>query len=70
MVVRAYIEKSRFIETFDFLHSTFLFKNGLFADEIVNQMDNLLSKPAEEVFFHEVMPLFRDVTMKSKINTA
>lgn len=31
-------------------------------------MDNLLSRPAEEVYFHEVMPLFREVTMKSRID--
>lgn len=69
-IVKAYIKKSKFLETFDFLHSTFLFKNGLFADELVNQMDSLLCKPAEEVYFHEAMPLFRDVTMKSKIDKA
>lgn len=35
-IVRAYIEKSKYLLTFDFLHSTFLFRNGLFADELVN----------------------------------
>ena len=66
-IVKAYIQKAELTEVFDFLNRTFLFKNGDFADDLIHKMEGLLSKPAEEVYFHEVMPLFREVTEQSSI---
>lgn len=66
-IVKAYIQKAQLSEIFEFIHRAFLFKNGDFADEIIHKMDDLLSKPAEEVYFHEVMPLFKQVTMDSSM---
>ena len=66
-IARLYIERVELSQIFDFLHRSFLFKNGDFIDELIDKMDSLLCRPAEEVYFHELMPLFREVTQNSSL---
>ena len=66
-ITKAYLKKSYFFDTFDFIHRTFLMRNGDFFDSMIHGLDPVLTSPASEVYFHKVMPLFRDISEKSSI---
>lgn len=67
MLIKCYLRESQFFKNFDFLHKTFFMRNGDFFDSLIHELDPLLSKKASEVYFHEVMPLFRSISEKSSI---
>lgn len=67
MLIKCYLRESHFFKNFDFLHKTFFMRNGDFFDSLIHELDPLLSRKASEVYFHEVMPLFRSISEKSSI---
>lgn len=68
MLKRCYLRQSHFLENFEFLHKTFFMRNGDFFDSLLHELDPILVKNASEVYFHEVMPLFRLISEKSSIS--
>lgn len=67
MLIKCYIRESSFLQNFEFLHKTFFMRNGDFFDSLLHELDPVLSQKASEVYFHEVMPLFRSISEKSSI---
>lgn len=61
-LVAEYKKESNFLHVIRFLKRTFLMQNGDFADAMINSLDPILMKPAEEVFFHDVIPVFRNLS--------
>lgn len=60
-LVDEYLTKNKFEQLIVFIKKTYFMQMGDFIDEMIHKMEDLLNQPAEEVHFHEVMPLFRSV---------
>jgi gamma-tubulin complex component 3 len=63
----AYMKQTKLLRVLDFLHRTFFMKNGDFFDSMIHSLDAILKKDANQVHFHEVMPVFRSISQKSSI---
>jgi len=68
ILITQYLQKSRLATHLDFIKRSMMMARGDFVDTLLTKMGPMLDKPAQEVYFHNIMPLFDDEVRKANLH--
>ena len=69
VLVKLYTRKSGLMKHINFLKGSMFMEKGDFVDSLLVKLTPMLDLPAEEVFYHDIMPLFDELAKKSTLSS-